>query len=42
MEDSYPAIRVIVFFLLLVIDAIFSGSEAALGGLNENRIEKKA
>lgn len=42
MEDSYPAIRVIVFLLLLVIDAIFSGSEAALGGLNENRIEKKA
>lgn len=42
MEDSYPAIRVIVFVLLLVIDAVFSGSEAALGGLSEGRIEKKA
>lgn len=42
MEDSYPAIRVVVFLLLLMIDAVFSGSEAALGGLNENRIAKKA
>lgn len=42
MEDGHPAIRIVVFVILLAIDALFSGSEAALGGLNESRLEKKA
>lgn len=42
MEDGHPAIRIVVFVLLLAIDALFSGSEAALGGLNESKLEKKA
>ncbi len=42
MEDGHPAIRIVVFILLLAIDALFSGSEAALGGLNESKLEKKA
>lgn len=42
MEDGHPAIRILVFVILLAIDALFSGSEAALGGLNESRLEKKA
>lgn len=42
MEDSYPALRVIVFIILLIIDGVFSGSEEALDNLNENHILKKA
>lgn len=42
MEGGNPAIRTLLFLVLLMINGVFSGNEAAYGELNESRVQKKA
>lgn len=42
MEDGNPHVWIIVFIVLLLLDAVFAGAETAFGGVNEAKIAKRA
>ncbi len=41
MDDGHPVVQIIVFIILLLIDAVFAGSDVVLSSLSEADLEKK-
>ena len=36
MDDGHPIIRIVIFIILLLIDAAFTGTEVAVSAVNES------
>ena len=41
MDDGHPIIRIVIFIILLLIDAAFTGTEVAVSAVNESVLTKK-
>lgn len=41
MDDGHPIIRIVIFIILLLINAAFTGTEVAVSAVNESVLNKK-
>ena len=41
MDDGHPIIRIVIFIILLLINAAFAGTEVAVSAVNESVLNKK-
>ena len=41
MDDGHPIIRIVIFVILLLINAAFTGTEVAVSAVNESVLDRK-
>ena len=42
MDDGHPIIRIVIFAVLLLVNAIFSGTDVAMSAISESSLSKKS
>lgn len=42
MDDGHPIIRIVIFIVLLLVNAVFSGTQVAISAISESSLNKKA